>query len=65
MVDGNTYAINKHLDEQEQIEKVWEQFKKIYDVEELERALDYARTGAKDFGGHDFTDELSEELGLS
>lgn len=62
--DGNIYALNKYLAEQERAEKHYDYF-----LEDIEDELDAIReavrnilSAARDYNGYDFTEEAIEEI---
>lgn len=71
-MDANEWALNRHLQKQENQEKALERFKKyvasdlelLADLggEDKEELLKYLKATAKDFEGYDFTEELEELL---
>ena len=59
---ANTYYINKHLEEQENAERLEEQFDDYIQAElgDIENAIDNIRTYAKDYQGNDMTERANE-----
>lgn len=63
-MDGNTYALNKHLDEVERCEKAQERFDKDIDalLQEMEDIYFEIRTLANDYGGYDLSEYAKETV---
>lgn len=64
MIDGNTYALNKHLEKLDQQEKYQSMFIDEIDDDlvEIQSIIKALRKRASDYYGYDFTDLLSDCL---
>ena len=62
MVDGNTYALNKHLDEIDEAEKAQEHFESSIqdELKAIDDAVGSIRNIAENYEGYDFSDLIKE-----
>ena len=62
--DGNIYALNRYLAEQERCEKYYDYF--LSDIEDdldaIKKAIRNILSAARDYNGYDFTEEAIEEI---
>ncbi len=65
MCDGNQYAIDKHLAEQERAEQNFEYMLKQMEkeIEEIGERINELQVEARDYNGYSFEEDLNEVLG--
>jgi hypothetical protein len=64
MIDGNTYALDKYMEEQEHLEKLEELYLNGIqeDIKELEEIISRLRYESEDYEGYSMRTVLDEEL---